>query len=129
MVRGNMGDRRQALTAEPLIRIVVVQVGDPARVRPVAAEFADVVAERGGAYHRDVDRESGSLGLAAHVQGQVVDADGMGGRVKGHDLSADPHQLHEIRLPHRLPAGREFRGTRLSASSASVSAGMSVRGS
>ena len=100
VVGRDVGDLGQALLGEPLVREIIVQIRDPGGVFAAAAEFSEVVGQRGGADQRDVHGQAGLLRLPGDVQGQIVHADGVGGRVEGHGLPAQPHQRHEARRLH-----------------------------
>ena len=105
MVGGDVGDLGQAHAVEPFVCVIVMKIRYPGGVAAAAAELADIVAQGSRADHGEVHRQPRLLGLTAHVQGHIVDADGVGGRVEGHDLPAEAHQLLESGLGDRFLTG------------------------
>ena len=100
-----MGDLGEAHAVEPFVGVIIMQVRYPGGVGAAAAELADIVAQGSRADHGEVHRQSRLLGLTAHVQGHIVDADGVGGRVERHDLPSEAHQLLESGLSDRFLTG------------------------
>ena len=105
MVGGDVGDLGQAHAVEPFVCVIIMKIRYPGGVAAAAAELADIVAQGSRADHGEVHRQPRLLGLTAHVQGHIVDADGVGGRVEGHDLPAEAHQLLESGLGDRFLTG------------------------
>ena len=92
----------EALPGEPLVRVVIVEVGHP--LPGPAAELADVVARGGGAHEGEI-HEPPALGEGpGRPHGHVVDPRNVLQRPVRGDLLPQAQQLVDV-LP--LPAGEE----------------------
>ena len=109
MVGGAVGNVGAVVVGEPLPGIVVVQIGDAGGVPAAAAKFSNVMAERGGRHQGHVHRQPCGGGLTGGVQRDVVNADGMRGRVKGLELPPNAHQGDKMALCDRPAETRVFR--------------------
>ena len=102
VVGRDVADGGEALAGEPLVRVVIVEVGHP--LPGPAAELADVVARGGGAHEGEV-HETPALGEGpGRPHGNMVDARNVLQGPVGGDLLPQAQQLVDILL---LPAGQE----------------------
>ena len=98
VVGGHVADLLQPGALQPGPGVVVVEVGGPLLVGAAAAEFAHVVAEAGGGHQRQIHRQARLPGQDGGVERHVVDADDVGGGVKGHGLPPDTQERHQVHL-------------------------------
>ena len=95
-----MADFRHVVLAEPLPGVVIVQIRDAPGVGPTAAEFTNVMAERGCAHQRQIDRKARLGRQKRRMHGDVVHADGMTGGVERLHLPADAHERRIVAFGH-----------------------------
>ena len=98
-----MAQGRQTPLGEPLVRVIVVEVGDP--LTGFAAEFADIVAQGGAGDQPQVNEAPSGLEGTGHGHGHVVDTGNVMQSFKGGYLHAQPQQLIDILAPE---AGEEL---------------------
>ena len=92
VVGGYVGDVGQILLRKVLPGEVIVQVGSPWSILAPAAEFSNVVAERGGAHQGNVYLQPSLSGQLRGVHRHIVHPDGMTGRIKGHAVPANAQE-------------------------------------
>ena len=95
MVGGCVGNGGAVVLCQPLVGEVIVEIGNPPGIGTPAAEFASVMAQRRSADQCHIHRKPCGGGLPGRGQCHMVDADGMGCRVKGHHFSSNAHQQGE----------------------------------
>ena len=91
-----MADFLHILLTEPLPGIVIVQIRDAAGIVTAAAELADIMAECRGADQGQVNAHTCLCRQNRCMQRHIMHTDGVGRRVKGTDLTADPHQRQHM---------------------------------
>ena len=102
MVGRRVGDGGAVVLRQPLVGKVVVEIGNPPGVGAPAAEFSGVVAQRRRADQGNIHGKPRGGGLAGRGQRHMVNADGMGCRVKGHHFPSNAHQQGEAGGPDRV---------------------------
>ena len=103
VVGGDAAQGPQAPPGEPLVRVVVVEVGHP--LPGLAAELADVVARGGGGDESQVDFSAPGLEGPGDRHGHVVDPGDVRAGPEGRDLPAQAEKLVDVFLP---PAAEEL---------------------
>ena len=91
VVGGDMADVVHLPLLQPLVGVVVVEVGHP--LSGAAAELAQVVGGGGGGNQRQVDFRAGLGQTLGHGQGDVMDSGDMPQSLEGGDLQPQAHQL------------------------------------
>ena len=84
VVGGDVADVVQMALQQPLVGVVVVQVGHP--LSRAAAELADVVGGGGAGNEGQIDVHPGLLQSPGHRHGDVVDPGNVAQRLEGGDL-------------------------------------------
>ena len=79
-----------------------MQIRDARHVLAAAAEFSDVMGERGARDQRGIDRKPRFSRLLRGVARHMPHAEGMPRGVKRHDLFSDAQQFAVIAFSHRL---------------------------
>ena len=109
MIGGDVGDGRHATTRKPVPGIIIVQIRNAPRILAAAAEFADIVAERSSAYKRKVDGKPRFCRQTRHVDRHIVHANGVGSRIKRHDVAPDAHERGKAGFTYRAAKRGVFR--------------------
>ena len=97
VVGGDVAQGRQPPAGEPLIRVVVVEVGHT--FSGLAAKLAQVVAQGGTGDQPQVDEPAGGAEGSGHLHGHMVDTGDMVQGLEGRHLPAQPQQLVDVFLP------------------------------
>ena len=103
MVGGDIAQVRHVAAEEPLVRIVIMEVGHP--LPGLAAELPDVVARGGGGDQPQVDFPAPGLEGPGDRHGHVVDPGDVLAGVEGGHLPAQAEELVDVLLP---PAAKEL---------------------
>ena len=109
VVRRDMRDIRHVALFQPFPGVVIVQIRNARHILAAAAEFADIVAQRGAGNERHIHGQARALCLPRGVNRDMANAEGMPRRIKRHDLLADAQQFPIIALSHRLGKERALR--------------------
>ena len=97
VVGRDVAQGRQSPAGEPLVGVVIVQVGHP--FPGLAAEFAQVVAQGGSGDQPQVDESAGGAEGPGHPHGHIVDAGDVLQGAEGCDLPAQAEHLIDVFLP------------------------------
>ena len=102
VVGGNVADVPHLPLQQPLVGVVVVEIGHP--LPGAAAELAQIVGGGSGGNEGQVDFRAGPGKPLGHGQGDVVDPGDVPQGFEGGRLQPQAHQLIQVLLP---PGGQE----------------------
>ena len=94
VVGGHIADVLDVPPGEPLVGVVVVEIGHP--LPGAAAEFADVVARRAAGDQGQVHRHPGPLQIPGHADGHMVDPGDVLQGAEGRGLQPQAHHLIDV---------------------------------
>ena len=100
VVGGNEADGGEGTAGEPLVGVVIVQIGHP--FSRTAAKFSDIMSRGGAGHQSQIDQSPTRTEGPPHCHGHMVHTGDMVQRAERRCLPAQTQQLIEILLPPEL---------------------------